>query len=284
MNAPLSIAIPVIKIAGGKRQLLPEILPRLPSKISTYYEPFIGGGAVFFALANGRCFKRAVLGDSNADLINLYTQLRDKPAAVLAHLRTHTANSSKDYYYEQVDRSLSEGPAGAARFMYLNRACFNGLVRYNQSGQFNTPYGDGRLRAVDGDAIRAASAALQGVKLVCGDFEKLMAKPGVGDATFCDPPYLPVSATSNFTTYGADGFGVADHERLADCVASCVKRGANVLLSNSDTPESRRIFGRGQWELEKVSARRSINSKGDGRGAVGEILVTAPKRSRKVVK
>lgn len=284
MNAPLSIALPVIKIAGGKRQLLPEILPRLPSKISTFYEPFIGGGAVFFALANEKRFKRAVLGDSNADLINLYTQLRDKPAAVLTHLRSHTAKSGKDYYYEQIERSLSDGPAGAARFMYLNRACFNGLVRYNQSGQFNTPYGDGRLRAVDGDGIRSASAALQGVKLVCKDFSEVLAKAGVGDAAFCDPPYVPASVTSNFTAYGADGFSIADHERLADCMAGCVKRGANVLLSNSDTPESRRIFGRGQWEIERVSARRSINSKGDGRGAVGEILVTAPKRARKVVK
>lgn len=285
MSVGVVIAIPFVKAIGGKRQLLHEILPRLPAKIETYFEPFVGGGAVFFALASAGRFKRAVIGDANAGLVNLYIQIRDKCGAVLDHLRMHKQKHSKEHFYEQRARQFDTGPAGAARYIYLNRACFNGLHRVNKDGVFNVPFGDNKNpRIVDVAGLHAAERVLQGVMVVHCDFAETVATAGVGDAVYMDSPYVPASASANFTAYTSDGFDIADQERLADCVAACVKRGANVLLSNSDTPEARRIFGRGQWLTEEVSARRNINSDGAKRGAVGEILVTAPKRARKVVK
>ncbi len=280
------VAVPFIKAVGGKTQLLSEILPRLPAKIGTYYEPFCGGAAVFFALAAEGRFKRAVLGDTNAALINMYAQVRDNCSAVLDHLRMHDAKYSEAYYYQQRARNLDSGPSGAARTIFLNKTGFNGLFRVNADGGYNVPFGKHakKPRICHVDGLRAASRALQGVKLICASYEAVVARSGVGDACFMDPPYIPASATANFTGYTSDGFDIEDQESLADCVASVVKRGANVLLSNSDTPESRRIFGRGQWLVEKVSARRNINSDGAKRGAVGEILVSAPKPVRKVVK
>jgi DNA adenine methylase len=279
-----ALAAPVIKFVGGKRQLLPEILPRLPLQIRTYYEPFVGGGAVFFALANEGRFKRAVIGDSNELLVNMYTQLRDKCSAVIDHLRTHAQKHCEEYYYEQRSRPQS-GPSGAARFIYLNRTGFNGLYRVNKSGENNVPFGRyENPKICDMPGLRAASAALQGVTIRHGDFAPLVSRAAVGDAAYMDPPYLPVPGSASFTAYGSDGFSVADHERLADCVAGCVKRGANALLSNSDTPEARRIFTRGGWHVEKISAHRNINSDGEGRGVVGELLVSAPKRKKNVVK
>jgi len=276
----------VIRFVGGKSELLPEILPRLPLKISTYYEPFIGGGAVFFALANEGRFKRAVIGDSNLGLVNLYIQIRDKCSAVLDHLRMHDQKHSGAHYYEQRGRNWDAGPSGAARFIYLMKTNYNGLWRVNADGRMNTPFGHHKKKPniVNADGLRAAARALQGVKIVHGDFEKTVVRAAVGDVVYADPVYLPIPGSASFTAYGADGFDVEDHERLADCIAACVKRGANVLLSNSDTPESRRIFTRGGWHVEKVSARRNINSDGGARGPVGELLVSAPKRKRNVVK
>lgn len=280
------VASPCVKAVGGKTQLLPEILPRLPAKIATYFEPFVGGGAVFFALAAEGRFKRAVLGDANPALVNMYVQIRDNLRAVIQHLHAHDANYSEEYYYLQRQRALDVGPAGAARTIFLNKTCFNGLFRVNADGGFNVPFGHHARKPTicNNAALNAASRALQGVHLMCADFEETVAMAGVGDAVFFDSPYVPASASANFTAYTSEGFGIEDQERLADCVASVVKRGANVLLSNSDTPESRRIFTRGGWLVESVSARRNINSDGTKRGAVGEILVSAPKRARRVVK
>ena len=276
-------AAPIIKFVGGKRQLLPEILPRIPLEIGTYYEPFVGGGAVFFALANEGRFKRAVLGDTNANLVNMYIQVRDKCEAVLAHLRTHDSKHCEAHYYEQREKT-QVGPAGAARLIYLLRACFNGLYRVNKDGVFNTPYGNPlNPRIVDVDGVRAASRALQGVKIVCSDFADTVSRAHSGDVVYFDPVYLPLPGTASFTAYDSAGFSVGDHERLAACMTSLVKRGVNVLLSNSDCPESRRIFTRGGWQVETVMAKRNVNSKGDGRGAIGELLVTAPKRKRRAV-
>ncbi len=286
MSHAIEFATPIIKSVGGKGKLLHEILPRLPAKIDTYYEPFAGGAAVFFALATGRRFKRAVLGDANPAFINMYTQVRDNLRGVISHLHSHDAKYSEDYFYLQRQRPLDVGPAGAARTIFLIKTCFNGLWRVNADGGLNSPFGhhEAKPTIVNVDALRAASNALQGVTLVCADFAKMLAKAGVGDVAYLDPPYLPVSTTANFVGYTVDGFEIEDQERLADSMAAAVKRGANVLLSNSDTAEARRIFGRGGWDVERITARRNINSDGAKRGAVGEILVTAPKRRKVVVK
>lgn len=277
-------ATPFLKSLGGKRQLLPAILPRLPQKIRTYFEPFAGGAAVFFALAAERRFEHAVLGDMNGDLINAYTQVRDDLPSVVRHLRTHVAKNCEDYFYLQRSYPLhGRGPAPAARFIYLNKTAFNGLYRVNKSGEPNMPYGHyENPRILDQQGLRRVSLALQGVELVEGDFAPLLARARAGSVVYGDPPYLPVSKTANFVGYSADGFGVEDTERLARLSAAAALRGAHVLLSNSNTPETRRVFSEARGMVEEVSARRNINSDGEKRGAVSELLVTLSLKFRTV--
>jgi DNA adenine methylase len=271
-------AAPIIKWAGGKRQLLPVILPRLPQCIRTYYEPFVGGGAVFFALANAGRFKSAVLGDANADLVNLYVQVRDDRNGVLTELRKHAKAHCEKHFYAQRDLGLGEvGRVAAARFLYLNRTCFNGLFRVNADGKFNVSFGRyAKPRIVDVDGIEQASNALQGVLIVNSDFERTVVNAGRSDAAYFDPPYLPASKVASFRAFHKDGFRVEQQERLASVVRACADRGARVLLSNSDTIESRRIYGVPGNTVEVVGARRNINSDASKRGAVGEILVSVP--------
>jgi DNA adenine methylase len=271
-------AAPVLKWTGGKRQLLPQLLPRLPRQIATYYEPFVGGGALFFALANAGRFKRAVIADANADLINVYRQVRDKPVAVLVELRKHArAHCEKHFYTERELLIGNYGVTGAARLIYLNQTCFNGLYRVNKAGKFNVSFGRyAKPRIVDVEGIERASMALQGVEILHSDFADVVTGARTGDACYFDPPYIPASKGSNFTAFHSDGFGIKDQERLAKTMLACAARGAYVLLSNSDTLESRRIYGVPGNTVEVVGARRNINSKASARGAVGEILVSVP--------
>lgn len=271
-------AAPFLKWIGGKRQLLPQLLPRLPQRIATYYEPFVGGGALFFALANAGRFQRAVIADANADLINCYAQVRDKPAAVLAELRKHARHHSEKHFYQQTETLVGNyGVTGAARLIYVNRTCFNGLYRVNKAGRFNTSFGRyAKPRIVDDDGIERASLALQGVEILHEDFTVSTLAAGKGDAVYCDPPYIPASKSANFTSFHSDGFGIQKQEELSVVFYEVAMRGAYVLLSNSDTVESRRIYGSPGTTVEVVAARRNINSKASARGAVGEILVSLP--------
>lgn len=271
-------AAPIIKWAGGKRQLLPVILPRLPQRIGTYYEPFLGGGAVFFALANAGRFNHAVLGDANADLVNVYLEVRDNCAAVLSELRRHAKAHSENHFYAQRKLMFGNyGVTGAARFIYLNRTCFNGLFRVNKLGEFNVSFGRyAKPRIVDVDGIESASRALQGAELVNTDFSVTVMAAGRGDAIYFDPPYIAVTKSASFQAFHKDGFGVEDQERLASVMRTHAAMGARVLLSNSDTIESRRIYGVPGNTVEVVGARRSINSNAAKRGALGEILVSVP--------
>lgn len=271
-------AAPIIKWAGGKRQMLPVILPRLPQRIRTYFEPFAGGAAVFLALANAGRFQKAVIGDANADLVNVYLQVRDKNAAVIAELRRHAKAHDEKHFYAQRPLMIGNyGVTGAARFIYLNRTCFNGLFRVNKLGEFNVSFGKyAKPRIADVEGIERASAALQGVEIVHDDFATVVAHAGRGDAAYFDPPYIPASKGSNFRAFHKDGFGVEDQERLARVLRTCAAQGAHVLLSNSDTIESRRIYGVPGNTVEVVGARRNINSDASKRGEVGEILVSVP--------
>ncbi len=272
-----------LRWVGGKRQLLPEILARLPQEIETYYEPFAGGAAVFFALARLGRFKRAVLGDTNAELINVYRQLRDDCETVLEHLSFHAGHNGEKHYYQQ--RSKVRGDftqAGAARFIYINRTCFNGLYRVNKAGEVNTPWGHlTKPRIYDVEGLRVASRMLQGVELVVAPFGATMTAAGRGDVVYLDPPYLAASRSSNFTAFDKGRFGVAEQEGLAKCLRLCASTGAHVLLSNSDTIESRRIYGVPGNTVEVVGARRNVNSNASKRGAVGEILVSVPVLDKK---
>lgn len=269
---------PFLKCAGGKRQLLPEILCRLPKRIGRYYEPFLGGGAVFFALAAQRRFQRATLSDVNVELVDTYHVVADPGgrAELVSALRSYPW--SEETYYELRD-SRPRGPVNrAARFIYLNKCGFNGLHRVNARGEFNVPFGHHGKNPINEQLFRRINRAgelFEGtwVSLVNGDFRKATARgrgPGLGDVVYCDPPYLPVSKTS-FAAYDKAGFGIEETERLAESALRWSERGAFVLLSNADTPETRRIFA--DFRIERVNARRSISSNGAGRGPVGEVLI-----------
>ena len=266
-------AKPFLKWAGGKTVLLPEILQRLPQKIRTYYEPFFGGGAVFFALAAEGRFKRAVLNDRNEELMCTCATLRDFPDKVIRALDQHVYDEMHYYNVRAQDPGKLTLPSHAARFIFLNRTCFNGLYRVNRKGEFNVPFGRYTNPTICNEpALRLASAALEGAVISACDFELAVITAGKRDAVYFDPPYVPVSKTANFTAYSKGGFGEAEHVRLRDCFALLDKQGVHVLLSNSDTPFVRKLYK--GFKIEKVRAPRRVNSKGDKRGDVSELLIS----------
>ena len=268
-EAPV-VARPFLKYAGGKTALLPKILPLLPAKINTYYEPFVGGGAVFFALAAEKRFKRAVIGDVNDDLIETYFSIQHDLDELVRRLKAHAGKHSEEYFYKV---RAQKGVNIAARLIYLNRTCFNGLYRVNRKGEFNVPFGKYANPTIcDEENLRAVSIALRRVGLLSGDFERSTMRAKRGDTVYFDSPYAPLSETSNFTGYAKGGFGEADQTRLRDCFAELDARGVHVLLSNSDTPLVRKLYK--GFKLEEVQAPRRVNSKGGKRGNVGELLIS----------
>ncbi|MBK8011894.1 MAG: DNA adenine methylase [Deltaproteobacteria bacterium] len=274
-------ASPFLKWAGGKNQLLKDILPRLPEKISVYYEPFIGGGALFFALASQRRFKKAVIGDRNPVLVDAYQTVRDDVEALIEQLGPHAAHATDaEYFYwmRALDPSSMSRVERTARLLFLNKTCFNGLFRVNRRGQFNVPFGRYKNPTVlNPDLLRACSEVLQGVDIVEGDFEALAERAGPNDTIYFDPPYVPLSATSSFTAYDRHPFGRSEHARLARAYRACLARGATALLSNSDCEETRKLY-RGLW-VETVAATRAINVVASKRGQVNEVLVVGRRQS-----
>lgn len=272
----MTVAKPIAKWAGGKTSLLPEILPRLPEKIATYYEPFVGGGAVFFALAAEKRFEHAIIGDANSELAGMYRTLARRPAAVIEALNELRAEHSEKFFYAVRARNPHDltPPARAARLIYLNKTCFNGLYRVNRKGGFNVSFGDYKNPTIcDEENLRAAAKALSSTTVLDLDFEETVRPAKRGDAVYMDPPYAPVSKTANFTGYAKGGFGPDEQERLRNTAEKLIARGVHVLLSNSDTPFVRELYQ--GFNIESVRARRAINSKGDKRGHVGEVLIRA---------
>jgi DNA adenine methylase len=271
---PDPVASPVIKWVGGKTKLLPALTARMPDRFERYYEPFCGGAALFFRVAPAR----AVLADSNPDLIGLYTCLTRDVAGVIRKLEHHrTAHSEAHYYATRTrwnDRELSWTSADrAATFIYLNKTCFNGLWRVNRSGAFNVPIG----RYTDPpicvpDALRAASSLLHRATLRCSDYQTAVADAHRGDFIYFDPPYDPVTSTANFTSYTAGAFGHDDQRALADTARALVARGCRVMLSNSDTSFIRSIYK--GFQIDRVKCSRAINSNASKRGEVDEVIVT----------
>ena len=263
---------PVLKWAGGKRQLLPELLARLPQSFNGYHEPFVGGGAVFFELvAQGR-IATAYLSDANPSLIDVYLGLRDGVDDVIAALRQH--RYERDYYYQMralrpADLSL---PQRAARIIYLNKTCYNGLYRENRRGQFNVPFGRYKNPTIcDEPNLRAAARALQGADIARQHFSTVLDHARPGDFVYFDPPYHPLSPTANFTAYDRHGFGPHDQRRLRDVFAALGERGVRAMLSNSDTPFVRELYS--GFRVDQVYVARAVNSKANGRGKVAEVIV-----------
>jgi DNA adenine methylase len=261
-------ARPFLKWVGGKGQLLEQFRDLLPGKVGRYFEPFLGGGALFFA----RAPRRAVLADVNEELVDCYRAIKDSVEDVICALLEHKYD--KDHYYEvrlRGPESLSL-PRRAARTIFLNRSGYNGLYRVNSSGRFNVPFGrHANPTLCDASNLRACSKALQGVELVCSDFAAAVRAANAGDFVYFDPPYVPVSATASFTQYAAGRFGWPEQQELARVFAKLAGRGVSVMLSNSDTPEVRGLYA--GFRIDRVAAARSVNSKPDRRGKVAEIVV-----------
>ena len=250
-------AQPFVKWAGGKRSLVSEIMSRLPHSFENYHEPFVGGGAVFFALAHK--IKNAFLSDANADLIRTYRAIQEQPERLIETLQHHKENhETEGYYYEvRAQSDLEDIVDVAARFIYLNKTCYNGLYRVNKSGQFNVPQGRYKNPAIcDADNIRVASRVLQKAAIHHVDFGDI--EPEAGDLVYCDPPY-----DDTFNGYSANGFGNTEQGRLRDCMDRWHRNGCYVMLSNSDTPLIRDLYqdytihevqGPPPYQLQKQSA------------------------------
>ena len=278
-------ARPFIKWVGGKTQLLPRLLEQFPKTIKTYYEPFLGGGSVFWALAAEGRFERAILNDWNAELINAYRVIRDEPENLIEQLKIYAESYRKDpkgtfesvraWYPPHTDIIAA---SRAARTIFLNKTCFNGLYRVNKKGGFNSPFGKYENPTIcDEENIRACSAGLaKAGSLHVGDFASVLDDAGPGDLVYFDPPYVPVSATSDFTSYTSSGFNLRDQERLAAMFSELSERGVSVVLSNSDTQVVRDLYA--GFEVHSVDARRAINSKGAKRGPVKEVIVVSRPR------
>lgn len=259
---------PFLKWAGGKRQLISHLLSMRPGRYGRYFEPFLGGGALFFALQP----KDAVLGDLNAELINAYETVRDHVGALVRLLRSHK-HSESDFYAVRGLSPLDLDPvARAARTIYLNRTCFNGLYRLNGSGVFNVPFGrHANPKICDEDTLRACSEILRGVELRAGDFRDSLQGARKGDFVYLDPPYVPLSRTSSFTSYAATGFSSEEQLRLRNLFVELDRAGVFLMLSNSDCAEVRELYA--GFPMVSVRARRSINSVASKRGCVGELIV-----------
>jgi DNA adenine methylase len=293
---------PLLKWAGGKRQLLPKLRGYYPAKYQRYIEPFFGSGAVFFDLYNSGHLdgRRAWLVDDNADLIGCYRMLVDRTDEVIAALRElargHFAGGS-EFYYEVRDRRFNPvrasnpayTPELAAMLIYMNRTGFNGLFRLNRLGGFNVPAGRyANPRICDEGHLRAVASALRGchVTVEHGSFDRALAEAGRGDFVYCDPPYAPVSRTACFANYTANGFTWHDQQRLQRALIGAAQRGAAVVLSNSSTPEIERLYSvpeaaNARLRIERVAARRAINSRADARGPIDELVITnAPRALR----
>ena len=277
------VAHPVVKWAGGKSRLLPELLARLPPRWGRYFEPFGGGAALFFALAP----EHGVLGDANADLVRMYRALAADADAVIRKLRSHARAHSADYYYGararwNARRASWALATGAAAFIYLNKTCYNGLWRVNRAGGFNVPCGRYTNPPICvPHALLAAHRLLQRTELRCGDYRATLEGAGRGDLVYLVPPYEPVTATARFTSYTAHAFGRDDQRALAETARRLVARGCHVVLSNSDTPFIRDLYA--GFQLDAVRCPRSINSAAGRRGDVSELIILgrpAPLRRR----
>lgn len=278
--------LPFLKWAGGKRKLARHVLDLLPASCGTYYEPFLGGGAVFFALPRGY-MERAVLSDMNEELVATTQTIRNEAEAVYVELENYERDHSEVFYYEvrKVSWKARDRVGAAARMLYLNRAGYNGMYRVNKAGRFNIPWGKHEVFSYPsrdhlqrcGERLHSATGSGISGRIVADDFSEIVASAKSGDCVYFDPPYLPASSTANFASYTKDGFTLADHECLAATFARLCKKGVRCVLSMCDTPEALSIYGGvldgDPYSVTFVSRAGTMSSKGSGRGRVGELLI-----------
>jgi DNA adenine methylase len=265
---PLRIK-PFLKWAGGKTRLLGALRESLPPRFNRYIEPFVGGGALYFDLSP----KAAVLGDSNPELMNCYEVVRDQPEELIEYISELRVSGHEFYKLRELDADTLPAVARAARLIYLNKTCYNGLYRVNKQGKFNTPYGKhSNVKLVDPANVRAASECLKNARLLCGDFEVVLKSAKKGDFIYLDPPYVPVGKFSDFKRYTKDQFYEADQERLAQKFRELAGKGCFVLLSNSFNEKTVKLYS--DFRQRTVQMPRFVNCKGEGRGNVDELLIS----------
>lgn len=270
-------AKPILKWAGGKTQLLDYLLPKVPSSYGRYIEPFLGGGAMFFALQP----EEAVIADSNPELINLYTQVAWQVDEVIEYLKKYRNNEELFYDIRAKDWEQLSKSEAAARTIFLNRTCFNGLYRVNKKGQFNVPFGKYKNPKIcDEDVLRSASALLKKAEIVCDDYTTVLeqyAQPG--DFLYLDPPYLPVSEYSDFKRYTKEQFYEEDHRDLANIIVQMRERGCYTILTNSNHPLVHELYA--DFPIDIVQTRRNISSKGNKRRGE-DVIITIPPKQQKI--
>lgn len=267
---------PFLQWVGGKRQLLEQYESLLPKSFDRYFEPFVGGGAMFFHLTP----EDSVIADNNLELIKTYEGVRDHVDEVIHLLNQFRSKHSKELYMaiRGIDREVNiledlKNYEIAARFIYLNQTCFNGVYRVNQKGQFNVPIGSSLNRLIcDAPTLIKASEILKKAKILCCDFSKALQNARKHDFIYLDPPYYPVNVTSDFTRYTKEKFYENDHVRLKEMIDELTDRGCKVMLSNSDTPLVRKLYS--NYSIHTVYAGRTLNSDPDKRGKVAELLIT----------
>jgi len=273
-------AKPFIKWAGGKRQLIPELLKHTPKNFNNYFEPFVGGGALFFELYNLGLLKnkKVYLFDINEELINAYKVIKNYPNELIDKLKEFKAKHNKDFYYQirELDRNENytnlSNIIKAARFIYLNKTCFNGLYRVNKKGYFNVPMGNYKNpQIIDEENILEVSKALKNVIIKHCNYTEVLNYAKENDFIYFDPPYYPLSDTANFTSYTQYSFLEKEQIKLFEIFKTLCDKGAFVLESNSDTEFIKNLYK--SYKIEKVLANRAINSKGDKRGKITEVLI-----------
>jgi len=272
---------PFLRWAGGKRRILSLITPSLPEVFdpvnNRFFEPFVGGGAVMFELGNQDAAvyvpgTRLVINDVNPDLIVTYEVVRDDVEGLIKRLSRMANKTSKDDFEVVKKRKPRNDLDRAARFIYLNKTCFNGLWRVNSNGEFNVPYGKITNPVVcDAKLLRSCSTRLKGAQIRLGSYSAAINDARKGDVVYLDPPYLPISPSSSFSKYAKDDFGKLDHYALAGVIRGLSERGVFVMMSNSDSPLTRQIFG-GLLELRGLSVTRSISAGSASRMKVGEVI------------
>ncbi len=270
----MPLARPFLKWAGGKTQLLQQLARFYPPKgsVGRYIEPFLGSGAVFFHFKAMVEPRRVLLWDNNRELIDSFKAVQDNVGQVIKLLSRYREQHSKDFFLAMREKRPKSPAAIAARLIYLNKTCFNGLYRVNSRGIFNVPFGKHRNPGLFNEAcLRQAAAQLAGAKIEAADFRLLELEAKAGDFIYFDPPYHPRSKTSYFTAYTRELFGRAEQEKLAALYRVLDRKGCLLMLSNSDTPLIRELYG--DFDIREVSARRMINSRADRRGAIRELLV-----------
>ncbi|RUR84650.1 DNA adenine methylase [Chlorogloeopsis fritschii PCC 9212] len=267
---------PFLKWAGGKSKLIPQYVPFFPTNYKNYYEPFLGGGAVFFYLQYLQPTP-AILTDINAELITTYRCVQEKVDDLIILLKEHQRQHNRDYYYNIRANPVHSELEQAARLIYLNRTCFNGLYRVNSQGKFNVPLGRyDNPKICQEDLLRLASATLVKSEIKQADFaDVLNYATTTEDFVFFDPPYYPISNTSYFTAYSRNSFTEKDQKRLRDICAELATRGVKVMVCNSDCEFIKQIYIEIGFNIHRIEAARSINSNTKKRGIIYELLITS---------